>query len=89
MNKVRTFFGLGRKPKRKKKENIELPDNFILGSTDQKTAKDHKTAKEDTNPLPSSEKRPEKKTHRQMDKIREHTLKTYDNENTTTDLKCH
>ncbi|MGB6153433.1 MAG: hypothetical protein WBG48_15745 [Pricia sp.] len=57
MNKVRTFFGLGRKSKRKEKENIKLPDNFILGSTDQKTAK------EDTNPSPSSEKRPESKTH--------------------------
>jgi len=40
MNKVRKFFGLGRKPKKmgKRKENIELPDNFIFGSTDQKTS---------------------------------------------------
>ena len=42
MTKIRTFFGLGRKPKKKSGQNngIELPDNFIMGSTNQKTARE-------------------------------------------------
>lgn len=37
MIKIRTFFGLGRKPigKSKQRTGEELPENFIVGSTNQ------------------------------------------------------
>lgn len=60
MTKIRKFFGLGRKPKeRSLSENkIELPDNFILGNTNQKNLEERRFKLNDAN------KRPKNKTMR-------------------------
>ncbi len=48
MTKIRKFFAIGRKPKKRvQKEHIELPENFIVGSTNQKVSEDRKNASEE------------------------------------------
>ncbi|MDT7827796.1 hypothetical protein RQM65_03840 [Pricia sp. S334] len=48
MSKIRTFFGIGRKPRnmRAEQKNKELPENFIVGSTNHNTSKDDNSRSE-------------------------------------------
>ncbi|WP_373519596.1 hypothetical protein [Pricia sp.] len=44
MTKIRKFFGIGRKPRKKRveEEKNNLPENFIVGSTNQRASEENR-----------------------------------------------